>query len=165
MVWQQTDLECVSLRFATIFGPGRLQRHAGSINTYSSMIELPASRLPFVVERGGDEKDGLIYVLDVADAIANVALTPDRLRHRVYNVSGGEPVSNDGLCGPAIRRVIPDAQLEVGPGLDPMGYGDVGPYYMALDSSRMKEEFARRPRYDLAAAIEHYYLLVTSRAS
>ena len=166
MEWygRTTDVKCVSLRFATIFGPGRLQRHAGSINTYSSMVELPASGLPFVVEHGGDERDGVIYVLDVADAIATVAVAPERPRHLVYNVSGGGPVSMDDFAA-AIRKVIPGAQIDVGPGLDPMGYGEVGPYYMALDGSRMEEEFAWRAHYDLDAAIEHYHRFVKSRAA
>jgi UDP-glucose 4-epimerase len=159
-----TDLEVVSLRFATIFGPGRLQRHAGTINTYSSMIELPATGQPFVVEHGGDERDGVLYVLDVADAIAAVTLADEPPRQPAYNVAGGDPVSMKDFAA-AIRGVIPDADLQVGPGLDPMRYGPAGPYYMALDGSRFQEEFGWRHRYDLGAAIEHYTRLVQARSA
>jgi UDP-glucose 4-epimerase len=151
------DVECVSLRFATIFGPGRLQRHAGPVNTYSSMIELPATGRAFTLEHGGDERDDIIYVLDVADAIATVALAPKPLRHQAYNVAAGSAVSMSDFAA-AIRRVIPGAALDVGPGLNPMKMEDS--YYMALDGTRMKEEFGWRPRYDLDRAIRHYYEVV-----
>ncbi|TDD27908.1 NAD(P)-dependent oxidoreductase [Kribbella turkmenica] len=159
-----TELEVASLRFATVFGPGRLQRHAGTINTYSSMIELPATGQPFTVEHGGDERDGMIYVLDVADAIATIALAPEPLRHLVYNVSGGDPVSLSDFAA-AVRRTIPGAQVDVGPGLDPMKYGEGTPYYMAIDGSRFEAEFGWHPRYDLETAIGHYHELVKGRES
>ncbi|WP_203586075.1 NAD-dependent epimerase/dehydratase family protein [Subtercola lobariae] len=155
-----TDVECVSLRFATIFGPGRLQRHSGSINTYSSMIELPAMGQPFALDHGGDEGDGLIYVLDVADAIATVTLAPGVLPHSVYNVADGGVWSMNDFAN-SIRALIPDAELEVGSGLNPMNQPD--PYYMAIDASRMAGDFGWRPQYGLDRAIEHYVGLVRAR--
>ncbi|GAA5039459.1 NAD-dependent epimerase/dehydratase family protein [Thermocatellispora tengchongensis] len=164
MEWygRNSAVECVSLRFATVFGPGRLQRHSGPINTYSSMIELPASGRAFTVEQGGDERDDIIYVLDVADAVACVALAPEPPRHHAYNVAGGRAVSVRDFAD-AIRRVIPEAALEVGPGLNPMKME--ASYYMALDGTRMEEEFGWRPRYDVDRAIRHYCELVKSRLS
>lgn len=155
-----TEVECVNLRFGTIFGPGRLQRHAGSINTYSSMVELPARGEPFVLEHGGDEGDDIVYVLDVADAIATVVLAPDRLRHPTYNIAHGSVLTMNEYAA-AIRRVIPGAALEVGPGLNPMDYVD--PYYMALDGSRIADELGWRPQYDADRAVQHYYDLVSAR--
>lgn len=161
---RNSDLECVSLRSGTVFGPGRLQRHAGSINTYSSMIELPASGRTFTIEHGGDERDDIVYVLDVADAIACLALAPEAPRHKVYNVASGRSISMSEFAA-EIRKVIPDAVLDVGPGLDPMNYGPEMPYYMTLDGTRMEEEFGWHPRYDVDRAIRHYYELVRSRLS
>lgn len=159
---RNSPVECVSLRFATVFGPGRLQRHEGSINTYSSMIELPASGRPFALEHGGDERDDIIYVVDVADAIACVALASEPLRHQVYNVASGRALSMSEFAA-TIAKVIPDAALDVGPGLNPMNMQD--PYYMALDGTRMEEEFGWRPRFDVDRAIGHYYELVRSGLS
>jgi UDP-glucose 4-epimerase len=162
-----TDLECVSLRFSTIYGPGKLQRHgdlAGfgqQISTYSSMIELPASGRPFALDHGGEERDDLLYVLDVADAVALVA-SAARLRHRAYNVSSGGAISL-GEFADVIRRVIPDAVLDVGPGLNPMDAKESA--YMVLDGTRMEEEFGWRPRFDPDRAIRHYYEFVKARRS
>ncbi|AHK35815.1 NAD-dependent epimerase/dehydratase family protein [Rhodococcus opacus] len=155
-----SDVEFVNLRFGTIFGPGRLQRHNGPINTYSSMVELPAQGRQFTLEHGGKEGDDIVYVLDVADAIACVALAPEPLRHKAYNVAHGSVLTMDDYAA-AIRRVIPDAALEVGPGLNPMNYVD--PYYMALDGTRMLKEFGWRPRFDADRAVRHYYQVVKSR--
>jgi UDP-glucose 4-epimerase len=163
---RSTDVECVSLRFATIYGPGKLQRHgdlAGfgqQISTYSSMIELPASGRPFAVGHGGEERDDLLYVLDAADAIASVATAPRPLRHDAYNVSSGRAISL-GEFAEQIRRVLPDAALDVGPGLNPMGAAD--PAYMVLDGSRIDEELGWRPRYEPERAIRHYVDLVQAR--
>ncbi|GAA2898018.1 NAD-dependent epimerase/dehydratase family protein [Pseudonocardia halophobica] len=153
-----TELEVAAMRFATIYGPGKLARHGGEgfgrqISLYSSMLELPAAGRPFAVERGADERNDLVYVLDVADAIATVALAPEPLQHNAYNVTGGEPVSTAAYAA-AIRRLIPGADLRVGPGLDPMGMG--APYYTRLDGSRMATEFGWQPRYDLERALRDY---------
>ncbi|WP_344865777.1 NAD(P)-dependent oxidoreductase [Amycolatopsis ultiminotia] len=155
-----SDAEFVNLRFGTIFGPGRLQRHEGTINTYSSMIELPAQGRRFALEHGGEEGDDIVYVLDVADAISCVALAPAPLRHRAYNVAHGSVLTMTDYAA-AIRRVVPDAALEVGPGRNPMNYVD--PYYMALDGTRMFEELGWRPRFDAERAVRHYYELVKAR--
>jgi UDP-glucose 4-epimerase len=155
-----TDLECVILRFSTIYGPGKLQRHGGlagfgqQISTYSSMIELPASGRPFVLDHGGEERDDLIYVLDVADAVGLVVSAAAPLRHRAYNVSSGRATSLGEFAG-SIRRVIPDAVLDVGPGLNPMDAKESA--YMVLDGTRMEEEFGWRPSYDPERAIRHYH--------
>jgi len=151
-----TDLTTVSLRFGTIFGPGRLQRHAGAINTYSSMIELPASGEPFSLEHGGDQRDDLVYVVDAADAIVTVALAPE-LGHQVYNVAAGHTVSIREYAD-AIRRVLPDAELHIGSGLDPMDQAD--PYYMALDASRIADDLGWKPSYDIDRAVRHYVDLI-----
>ncbi|TYQ09740.1 UNVERIFIED_ORG: UDP-glucose 4-epimerase [Gordonia westfalica J30] len=155
-----TSVECVSLRFGTIYGPGRLQRHHGAINTYSAMIELPASGQPFTLDHGGDEADDMIYVLDAADAVACVALADEAPLLPAYNVSSGRTVSMYDF-GEAIRRIVPAARLKVGPGLDPMDQD--APYYMALDGARLAQDYGWRSTYDTDRAVEHYHELVASR--
>lgn len=151
-----TPLEAVSLRFATIFGPGRLQRHAGPISTYSALIELPARGDSFLLDHGGDERDGVLYVLDVADAITRAALAPGPPRHFVYNVAGDEPVSLNDFAA-AVRARVPGAEIEIGPGLNPMDYMPGSPYYMNIEDHRFREEFGWGHRFDLEQAVAHYY--------
>ncbi|GAA4684911.1 NAD(P)-dependent oxidoreductase [Pseudonocardia yuanmonensis] len=153
-----TDLECVSLRFSTIYGPGKLQRHGGNVgiglvSAYSSMIELPASGLPFALDHGGEERDDLVYVLDVAEAIATVVAAPEPLHHHVYNVSSGRALSVAEFAE-VIRSVLPDAQLDVGPGLNPMDAKESA--YMVLDNTRIAEDLGWSPRFDPQRAVRHY---------
>jgi len=153
-----TDLECVNLRFSTIYGPGKLQRHGGHVgiglvSVYSSMIELPAAGRPFALDHGGEERDDLVYVLDVADAVATVATAPDPLRYTAYNVSSGRAISVAEFAD-AIRGVLPAAALEVGPGLNPMEAAE--PAYMVLDHTRLADELGWRPRFDPDRAVRHY---------
>jgi UDP-glucose 4-epimerase len=164
---RMTPVECVGLRFSTIYGPGKLQRHGaatgiGLVSVYSAMIELPAAGRPFALEQGGEERDDLLYVLDVADAIATVAEAPGPLRHRAYNVSSGRALSLAEFAE-VIRRVVPDAELRVGPGLNPMGAAE--PAYMVLDPTRIETELGWRARFDPERAVRHYHGLVRERRS
>lgn len=145
-------LEFVSLRFATIFGPGKLQRHGG-FSTYSSMIELPAAGKPVRLPRGGDERDDVLYVADVATAVAAAALTPGPLPHDAYNIGHGSTVSLHDLAD-AVRAAIPGADIEIGPGLDPMGMD--ASYYGALDSSRAAADLGWSAQYPLSRAVPHH---------
>ena len=54
----------------------------------------------------------------------------------------------------AIRRVIPGAVLEVGPGLD--YYGGGIPYYSVYDITRARTELGFQPWFDLEAGIRDY---------
>ncbi|ODU03919.1 MAG: UDP-glucose 4-epimerase [Pseudonocardia sp. SCN 72-86] len=145
-------IEFMSLRFATIFGPGKLLRHGG-FSAYSSMIELPAAGEPVHLAHGGDQRDDAIYVADVADAVLAAALAPGRLPHDVYNIGTGQTVSMHDLAE-AVRDAIPGATIEIGPGLDPMGFGIS--YYGALDSSRAHAELGWKPRFGIREAVAHY---------
>lgn len=159
-----SGVEMVSMRFATIFGPGKLQRHgtsAGfgmSISVYDALVEGPAAGEPFRLDHGGDERNDLIYLLDVADAINTVAFAPTALAKDVYNVSSGGTTSTAELAD-AVRRVLPSADIELGDGLDPMGI----PYYTALDGSRLREELGWSARYGLDEAVRHYVDYVRGR--
>lgn len=145
-------LEFVALRFATIYGPGKLQRHGG-FSTYSSMIELPAAGRPVRIPQGGDEHDDTIYVADTADAVVAATLAPGRLPHAAYNIGTGRVVPLREFAD-AVRTELPGADIELGPGLDPMGMGVS--YYGALDSSRARADLAWTPRHGLREGVRDY---------
>lgn len=52
-------LEFAALRFATIFGPGKLARH-GPMGIYSRIIENAMAGVPLRIAKGGDERDDVI---------------------------------------------------------------------------------------------------------
>jgi UDP-glucose 4-epimerase len=146
------DFEFASLRFASIYAPGKLKRH-GPLSLASRMIEEPAAGKPFRLAQGGDQLDDYIYVRDAGEAVALLALHPEPLRHAVYNVGTGRAVSLHELAG-AVRRHVPGADIEIGAGFDPLGLGI--PYHLALDGTRMADEFGWRPRYDFDTGVADY---------
>jgi len=147
-------LDCVILRFSSMFGPGRI-RHGGRSVT-SAMIEAAARGEPYTLPTGGDQKDDTIYVRDVAYAcvLSVHAHAPTR---RTYLIGSGRLVSYREVVE-AIKRVIPDAKVSVGPGLDPFQIGFTS--FGLLDISRARAELGYEPRYSLEDAIRDYLRLL-----
>lgn len=150
------DVEFAALRYATIYGPGKLERH-GPMSLASRIVEDPAAGRPVTVPVGGEQRDDLIYVKDVARATADVTLHPAPLRHRVYNVGSGVGVTLRDLAA-AVRAELPGAEIEIGPGLDPMRFGVS--YYAVMDCSRLAAELGFRPAFGLADGVRDYIQLL-----
>jgi UDP-glucose 4-epimerase len=147
----RTDVDVRILRLAAIYGP-----------LYHSMANLPsrlchaavAGRAPDLTGvRGGpphlEDAADLCYVKDCAAGIQLIH-TSARLEHRQYNIGAGRATSNAELVA-AVRRVIPDARLEIQPGAG----GDAAPEpYM--DIARAGNDAGYRPQHDVEAAVAEY---------
>jgi UDP-glucose 4-epimerase len=144
-------LQFVALRFAQIFGPGKLQRH-GPYGLFSRLVESPLAGKPVHVARGGDQRDDVIYVDDIAEAIV-LAVLHDRPAHDVYNISRGVGTTLHDFAD-AVRRAVPGAQIEIGPGLDYHGLG--ASYCGVMDNSRARMDLGFEPKFDLVSGVAHY---------
>jgi len=145
-------MECVSLRFATIYGPGKTQRH-NAYGVVSRIIEGAAHGQPVVIARGADQKDDLIYADDAAEGVV-LALLAERLARTEYNISTGVLHSLLEVAD-AVRRHYPQAEIVIGPGLNYLGDG---PNYSALLSNACaRAELGFRPRTEVATCVSHYY--------
>jgi UDP-glucose 4-epimerase len=144
-------IEFIALRFATIFGPGKTLRHK-NYGIISEIIENALAGAPVQIAKGGDQKDDLIYVEDAAEAIIAAACL-EKPGHDVYNISHGVGVTLNDLAD-AIRAVVPEARIEIGPGLNYMGW-DVN-YAGVLDNSRAASTLGFRPRFNLKTAVADY---------
>lgn len=144
--------EFVALRFANIYGPGKLARH-GPMSLVSRLIEDAWAGRPTRIEQGADERDDQLYVRDAGEAIARAALHPVALRHALYNVGTGVAPALREVAD-AVRARVPAADIEIGPGLDPMGLGV--PYYSRFDCARIAGELGFEPAFDLDAGIADY---------
>jgi UDP-glucose 4-epimerase len=144
--------EFVALRFAAIYGPGKLARH-GPMSLVSGLIESAWAGRPTRIEHGADERDDQLYVRDVGEAIALAALHPEPLPHTLYNVGTGRGPSL-GEVAAAVRARVPGAEIEIGPGLDPMGVGVA--YYSVFDGERARRDLGFQAEYDLDAGIADY---------
>jgi len=144
-------IEFAALRFAGIYGPGK-QARRGKMSLRSRMVEDPVYGRPVSLERGGDQLDDIVYVDDVAESLV-LAATAKRLNHATYNIGSGKGQTLRQLAD-AVRAAVPEADIEVGPGLNPMGF-DVH-YYAILDFSRARDDLGYAPRFGLVEGVRDY---------
>lgn len=144
-------IEFAALRFAGIYGPGKQARH-GKMSLRSRLVEDPFAGKPVKVAQGGDQLDDMIYVDDVAASLV-LAVLADRLEHPAYNIASGIGQTLRQLAA-AVRAAIPGADIEIGPGLNPMGF-DVH-YYGIFDITRAQQDFGFAPRFGLVEGVRDY---------
>ncbi len=143
--------EFAALRFATIFGPGKVGKH-GPMSQISGIVEDAVAGRPVRIEQGGDQGDDYLYVRDAAAAIVAAALHEKPLPHSIYNIGSGIARTLFHYAD-IVRTLVPTADIKIGPGLDPMGFGVS--YYSALNSNRAKEDFGFEAP-ELASALHDY---------
>jgi len=144
-------LEVASLRFGTIYGPGKLVRH-GKVSILSQIIENGMAGVTTTVPQGGDQRDDMVYVEDVAEGVVRAVLA-ERLAHDTYNIGSGRGSTLHDLAD-AVRESFPSARIDVGPGLDYLQMGV--DYYSVFDISRARQDFSYEPAYSLADGVRHY---------
>jgi UDP-glucose 4-epimerase len=142
----------VSLRFANIYGPGKLARH-GRVSLHSTIIESALAGKPVHLPQGREQKADMIYVDDVAEGIVRATLA-DRLAHAEYNISTGRGETMVDFAD-AVKAIIPNAEIEIGPGLDFFGYGAPGGYYL-MDPTRAREDLGFVARFSLEEGVRAY---------
>ena len=138
---ENMGIETVSLRFASTYGPGKTARH-GPMAVMSRIVENPAHGLPFKLEQGGDDKDDFIYNKDSALGIY-LATIADKIKSRVFNIGTGTGVTLRDFER-VIKKHIPNAQMEIGGGLN--FYGFPYPATGVYDISRARAELGYAPR-------------------
>jgi UDP-glucose 4-epimerase len=143
--------EFAALRFATIFGPGKVGKH-GPMSQISAIVEDAVAGRPVRIKQGGEQGDDYLYVRDAAAAIVAAAVHDEPLPHSIYNIGSGEARSLFHYAE-LVRSLVPNADIEIGPGLDPMGFGVS--YYSALDSTRARDDFGFEAP-PLALALKDY---------
>lgn len=144
-------LQFVALRFAAIYGPGKLARH-GPVSIHSKIIENALAGAPVRIPQGGEQRDDMLYVDDAAEAIVLAALK-DRPGYSVYNIATGEGHTLVEFAD-AVRKVVPDADIAIGPGLDFLQMGVNN--YAVFDITRAREDLGYQPRFDLEAGVRDY---------
>ena len=148
-----TGIEILSCRIGGIWGP--LGHAASPIVAAPHLVhaavrgvapDLSALRSPVYADDGTD----LCYAKDCGRALALLQLS-EQLSHRTYNVAAGRPTTY-GEMAAAIRKVIPDAQIELPAGRDPNGPG----HDTYLDITRIRRDTGYQPGYDTERAVADY---------
>lgn len=144
-------MEFAALRFSAIYGPGKQARH-GKMSLRSRLVEDPFNDVAVKVPKGGDQIDDLIYVEDAAEGIV-LATLADTLPHAAYNIASGRGVSLHQFAD-AVRSAVPGARIELGPGLNPLGFSVNRA--AIFDISRARNDFGFDPRFDLTTGVRDY---------
>lgn len=152
---ERYGIQFIVLRFATTYGPGKLARH-GAVGLVSRIVESALAGKEFSVPQGGDQKNDLIYNRDVALAVF-LAATRDALTEHTFNIGSGQ-LFTLGQVLDALREVLPEMRVRIGPGLD--YYGEGKNAYCLFDVSRAKRELGFSPAYDLRHGVHDYVSLL-----
>lgn len=145
------NVDFVALRFSMTYGPGKLLRH-GPLAVHSKIIENSMLNKPVRIPQGAAQKDDMIYTKDCANAIV-LATFAQELTHRVFNIGSGIGKTLVDLSN-AVKKTLPGADIEIGPGLDYLGIGyDV---YSVFDISKAREELKFAPEFDLEKSVQDY---------
>lgn len=142
-------LDVVALRFGTTYAVGKGTH--GIHGVIGRIIEEPFHGRPFRIAKGGDEKDDFIYNKDSAQGIF-LACVAEKLQHRIFNIATGVGVTLKDFAN-AVRKQIPNADIEVGPGL---AFFERPFMYSVFDISRAKAELGYKPEYDVEKGVADY---------
>ncbi|MFT5138934.1 MAG: UDP-glucose 4-epimerase [Rhodothermales bacterium] len=147
-------LEFAALRFGTIYGPGKSVHH-GPMALYSNILEPSVTGQSVRIPAGGDQPDDIVYVKDIAQGIVKAA-TVETLGHTAYNIGSGR-LTTPKQYAEAVKSVIPDADIEVGSGLDPMGFGSV---YLVMDIQKAESDLGYKPAFSLQEGVSDYIAMM-----
>ncbi|MFH0914369.1 MAG: NAD(P)-dependent oxidoreductase [Chloroflexota bacterium] len=151
---QKYGLDIIILRFVGIYAPGKKARH-GLIAIHSKMIENAMLGRPTRIPRGGDEKDDVMYVKDVANSIVLACLVKDH-KSLAFNIGTGRLYKLADFVE-AIQKIYPEAVFEIGPGRDYQGReGRATSTYCTLDITKAREELGYRPQFGLEEGVRDY---------
>ncbi|MBI3969124.1 MAG: NAD(P)-dependent oxidoreductase [Chloroflexi bacterium] len=143
----QNGLDLRVVRLSSLYGPGM------STSMYiRPMVEGVVAGRPVRFESGGDMRRDYTYYLDAAQGVMRALdADPARLEHRVFNIASGRTVTVSELAE-IVRRVEPQADITVGPGLT----GNEASLVRTrgtLDLSCAERELGYRPEYPLERGV------------
>jgi UDP-glucose 4-epimerase len=147
------DIDFVSLRYSTVYGPGRLLKNPNSPMVLPCrIIENAMLGKPFSWPRGGEQKDDYIYYDDVARGTF-LAATVNNPPSGVYLI-GTQLGATLWDFAASAKKHYPEFEADIGPGLDHVGSGFI--FYSIYDISRAKEELGFAPECDFETGVERY---------
>jgi UDP-glucose 4-epimerase len=151
---QEHGIDFIALRFSSTYGPGKLLKHGATspMSVHGRMIEHAMLGKPFRHPQGTAQKDDFIYNKDTAHGIV-LACFADNVKHRIFNIGSGVGATLVDLAN-AVRKIYPDADIQIGPGLDFFNIGNN--VYSVYDVTRAKEELGFVPQYTLDDGVRDY---------
>jgi UDP-glucuronate 4-epimerase len=149
----QFNLDGVSLRFSWVYGPRRTTDCVVRTMIVDALAGKP-TRIPY--GRGFHRQ--YIHVEDVAAALI-AAMGRSNPPRRVYTVTGGTYLTFDEITD-TVKRILPNAEIELGPGPDP----DDG-VQPRFDISAAERDLGFRPSLTFEEGVRQYAEWLKNRRS
>ena len=150
---RRCGVEFAAVRFSSFYGAERAVQRGNSLSdALNRMIIDALEGIPVRFERGGEQVFDPVYIKDCAHGVVCALLADRELDGRIYNIGGGRPVTLNEAAA-AVRAALPDADIEVGPGLGFAGVGSAAGHLPWLDIGRARRELGYRPQYTLEQGI------------
>lgn len=147
---EQCGLDAVSLRLSNVYGPRRRTSCA-----IKRMLEDALAGRPSCFDWGAGESRPYCYLGDAVNAVV-AACGVGRIGRPAYNVAGPEFVSMERVAE-AVRRVLPQAEISLEPGLDGIGYRRD-----ALDLTAAAGDLGFMPAVGIDEGVARYHAWMTS---
>src|SRR5581483_7813618 len=96
-----------------------------------------------------EDQEDAVYVRDLGRAIQMLTMARN-LPSRAYNISGGRAITRRELAE-AVKRVYPDAQIDLLPGHPPGGRT-----YVGMDIGLIKQDLGWEPQYDINRGVAEW---------
>jgi len=156
LVWtyfRQFGVDALAMRLSWVYGPGRT-----TDCIIRTLIEDALAKRPTRVPFGADFHRQFIHVEDAANALI-LGLDAGDLPRRIYTVTGGSYLTL-GEIGNVVKMILPDADIEMQPGPDP-----VDEVHRRFDISAVRCDLGYEPTFDIESGIRSYADWIASRQS
>ncbi len=153
----ECGLDLIVLRLASTYGPGKTVRH-GKVGILSAIIEGAYRGESVRIPSGADQRNDFLYCKDIAQAVIKALDAPHTGFHLCHVGSGRLASLTDFVA--AVRRSIPNADIEIGGGLD---YGGGAGQYFRMDIQAAREILGYDPEYDVEMGVADYVQTISSR--
>lgn len=148
--YSTNGIDVIGLRNSAIYGYG--MRYPMYIKP---MVENGVRGLPTHFATGGDMCRDYTHVKDIAQAVIKALdVHTSALTQRLFNIGSGEMHSASQVAE-TVRRVLPDADIEIGAGLSELEQSDMKARGM-LDLSAARQQLKYEPQFSLEAGIKDY---------
>ena len=149
--WRQFGVDALAIRLSWVYGPGRTTDCIIRTMIEDALAGRP-TRMPF----GQDFHRQFIHVEDAVSALL-LALDAGEMPRRIYTVTG-ETYATLGEIGEVVKRVLPQADIALQPGPDP-----VDEVHRRFDISAAKRDLGYAPQFDLESGIRSYADWIAAR--
>jgi len=152
--YSSNGVDFIALRNSAIYGYG--MRYPMYIKP---MVENSVRKLPTRFATGGDMRRDYTHVKDIAQAVLKALDVPaSTLTQRIFNIGSGTMHSATQVAE-TVRKILPEADIEIGAGLSKLEQSDMRARGM-LDLSAAQQQLKYEPLYALEDGIRDYIKMV-----